>query len=153
MLILGSFPSIKSREAMFFYGHPQNRFWPLLALLTGEPTPQTVEEKRALAFTRTAAEHLAFWRKEPKNGLFLHPHPSVGQSLPCRACPAEPALQSLPCRVCPLACFYYSIIWLDCKQKKPIFFSGYEEINPFCRPHFVHFLSFLQITCGTWCGC
>lgn len=49
VLILGSFPSIKSREAMFFYGHPQNRFWPLLALLTGEPTPQTVEEKRALA--------------------------------------------------------------------------------------------------------
>ena len=38
VLILGSFPSIKSREAMFFYGHPQNRFWPLLALLTGEPT-------------------------------------------------------------------------------------------------------------------
>ena len=35
VLILGSFPSIKSREAMFFYGHPQNRFWPLLALLTG----------------------------------------------------------------------------------------------------------------------
>ena len=32
VLILGSFPSIKSREAMFFYGHPQNRFWPLLAL-------------------------------------------------------------------------------------------------------------------------
>ena len=43
VLILGSFPSIKSREAMFFYGHPQNRFWPLLALLTGEPTPQTVD--------------------------------------------------------------------------------------------------------------
>ena len=54
VLILGSFPSIKSREAMFFYGHPQNRFWPLLALLTGEPTPQTVEETRALAITEHA---------------------------------------------------------------------------------------------------
>ena len=31
ILILGSFPSVKSREAMFFYGHPQNRFWPVLA--------------------------------------------------------------------------------------------------------------------------
>ena len=57
VLILGSFPSIKSREAMFFYGHPQNRFWPLLALLTGEPTPQTVEEKRALALRH----HFALW--------------------------------------------------------------------------------------------
>ena len=57
ILILGSFPSVKSREAMFFYGHPQNRFWPLLALLTGEPTPQTVEEKRALALRH----HFALW--------------------------------------------------------------------------------------------
>ena len=38
-LILGSFPSPRSREQGFFYGHPQNRFWPLLASLTGEPVP------------------------------------------------------------------------------------------------------------------
>lgn len=38
-LILGSFPSPKSREQGFFYGHPQNRFWPLLADLTGAPVP------------------------------------------------------------------------------------------------------------------
>lgn len=38
-LILGSFPSPKSREQGFFYGHPQNRFWPLLAALTGAPVP------------------------------------------------------------------------------------------------------------------
>lgn len=48
VLILGSFPSVKSREAAFFYGHPQNRFWPLLAALTGYPVPSTVEEKKAL---------------------------------------------------------------------------------------------------------
>ena len=48
MLILGSFPSVKSREAAFFYGHPQNRFWPLLARLCGEVTPNTREEKTAL---------------------------------------------------------------------------------------------------------
>ena len=39
VLILGSFPSVKSREAAFFYAHPQNRFWPTLALLFGEEVP------------------------------------------------------------------------------------------------------------------
>ena len=47
VLILGSFPSVKSREASFFYGHPQNRFWPLLARLCGEATPVGLEEKKA----------------------------------------------------------------------------------------------------------
>lgn len=47
-LILGSFPSVQSREQQFFYGHPRNRFWPLLALLTGEALPVTLPEKRAL---------------------------------------------------------------------------------------------------------
>lgn len=51
ILILGSFPSVKSREQQFFYGHPQNRFWPLMAALTGEPLPRTVEEKRLLILT------------------------------------------------------------------------------------------------------
>lgn len=48
ILILGSFPSVKSREAAFFYGHPQNRFWQVLAALTGAPVPQTIPEKQAL---------------------------------------------------------------------------------------------------------
>ncbi len=56
-LILGSFPSVKSREAMFFYGHPQNRFWRLIALLCHEDTPQTVEEKSSLILRH----HLALW--------------------------------------------------------------------------------------------
>ena len=55
VLVLGSFPSIKSREAMFFYGHPQNRFWRLLALLCGEPEPKTVEEKKRLALSHGVA--------------------------------------------------------------------------------------------------
>ena len=42
VLILGSFPSVKSREAKFFYGHPQNRFWRVLAALTGSPLPHTI---------------------------------------------------------------------------------------------------------------
>ena len=47
VLILGSFPSVKSREVQFFYGHPQNRFWRVLAAVFGSELPVTVEEKRA----------------------------------------------------------------------------------------------------------
>lgn len=49
-LILGSWPSPKSREMAFYYGHPQNRFWPLMARLTGRPVPARldVQAKKAL---------------------------------------------------------------------------------------------------------
>ena len=47
ILILGSFPSVKSREQGFFYGHPQNRFWRVTAAVFGEPVPMTVPERRA----------------------------------------------------------------------------------------------------------
>lgn len=46
ILILGSFPSVKSREAGFFYGHPQNRFWKVLAAVTDQETPRTIPEKK-----------------------------------------------------------------------------------------------------------
>ncbi len=48
ILILGSFPSVKSREAMFFYGHPQNRFWRVLSSVLNHPLPQSVDEKKAM---------------------------------------------------------------------------------------------------------
>lgn len=48
ILILGSFPSVKSREAAFFYGHPQNRYWAVVAKILGVNKPETVEEKREL---------------------------------------------------------------------------------------------------------
>ena len=48
VLILGSFPSVKSREAQFYYGHPQNRFWAVLAALCGEETPQNRDEKEGM---------------------------------------------------------------------------------------------------------
>ena len=57
ILILGSLPSVKSREQNFFYGHPQNRFWPLIAGLLREPVPQTIEEKKELILRN----HLALW--------------------------------------------------------------------------------------------
>ena len=49
-LILGTWPSPKSREMAFYYGHPQNRFWPMMAALTGEPVParEDIEAKKGL---------------------------------------------------------------------------------------------------------
>ena len=55
ILILGSFPSVKSREQQFFYGHLQNRFWKLISAITKEPLPQTIEEKRALLLRNNIA--------------------------------------------------------------------------------------------------
>lgn len=46
ILILGSFPSVKSREQGFYYGHPRNRFWLVLSALFESETPETIEEKR-----------------------------------------------------------------------------------------------------------
>lgn len=48
ILILGSFPSVKSRETAFFYGHKQNRFWRLIARLCDENVPVTIDEKKSL---------------------------------------------------------------------------------------------------------
>ncbi len=57
VLILGSFPSVKSREAAFFYGHPQNRFWAVVAEIFGAEKPLTVEEKKELILSNK----LALW--------------------------------------------------------------------------------------------
>ena len=55
VLILGTFPSVKSRENDFYYGHPQNRFWKVMAGITGSVVPQTKEEKIALLLTHRIA--------------------------------------------------------------------------------------------------
>lgn len=57
ILILGSFPSVKSRENRFYYGHPQNRFWRVLAGVYGEPVPGTIPEKQAFLLRN----HVALW--------------------------------------------------------------------------------------------
>ena len=57
ILILGSFPSVKSREQQFFYGHKQNRFWKVMACLLDCPVPGTIEEKKAMLL----AHHIAIW--------------------------------------------------------------------------------------------
>ena len=46
ILIVGSLPSVKSRENGFYYGHPQNRFWKMLAQIFAESMPISIEEKQ-----------------------------------------------------------------------------------------------------------
>lgn len=55
ILILGTLPSVKSRENNFYYGHKQNRFWKVLATLLKEPVPDTIEEKKAMLLARRIA--------------------------------------------------------------------------------------------------
>ena len=57
VLILGSFPSVASREAGFYYAHPQNRFWKLMELLFAEPVPPDAAGKRAFLL----AHRVALW--------------------------------------------------------------------------------------------
>ena len=57
VLILGSFPSVKSREQQFFYGHPQNRFWKVISAVYNEEVPETIPEKKELILRN----HLALW--------------------------------------------------------------------------------------------
>lgn len=57
ILILGTLPSVKSRENNFYYGHKQNRFWKLLAYLLDEPVPETIDEKKYMLLKN----HIAIW--------------------------------------------------------------------------------------------
>ena len=57
ILILGSFQSVKSREQMFFYGHPQNRFWKVVSAVLGAETPVTIEDKRNFLHSN----YIALW--------------------------------------------------------------------------------------------
>ncbi len=57
ILILGSFPSVKSREGHFFYHHPQNRFWKTLAGILAVPVPGSIDEKKEFLLSH----HIALW--------------------------------------------------------------------------------------------
>lgn len=57
ILILGSFPSVKSREGQFFYHHPQNRYWKVMAAVFGVSVPETIEEKKQMILSH----HAAMW--------------------------------------------------------------------------------------------
>lgn len=57
ILILGTFPSVKSRASGFYYQHPQNRFWKVISALAGWPTPGTIEEQKTIL----SENHIAVW--------------------------------------------------------------------------------------------
>lgn len=57
ILILGSFPSVKSRQQNFYYAHPQNRFWKLIAKIYKANIPNNIEEKKKLILNN----NLAIW--------------------------------------------------------------------------------------------
>lgn len=57
ILVLGTMPSPKSREKGFYYAHPRNRFWPVLADILGEPTPEDNLARKQLALRH----HIALW--------------------------------------------------------------------------------------------
>lgn len=57
VLILGSLPSVRSREDGFYYGHPRNRFWKVTAAVVGKPVPVTTDEKKAFLLD----SHIALW--------------------------------------------------------------------------------------------
>ena len=69
ILILGTFPSVKSREQHFYYGHPQNRFWKVMAALTKSETPETIEAGTNCRFVpENAAGVLPLEIKPPEGG-------------------------------------------------------------------------------------
>ena len=57
ILILGSFPSVRSRQDGFFYGHPRNRLWPVLAAICGQEVPVSIEDKKSLLL----GNRIAMW--------------------------------------------------------------------------------------------
>ncbi|MCI8514071.1 MAG: DNA-deoxyinosine glycosylase [Lachnospiraceae bacterium] len=79
ILILGSLPSVKSREAQFYYGHPQNRFWKLLALLTNSSLPENIGEKRELLL----ANKIALWDVIQSCDIIGSSDSSIKNVVPC----------------------------------------------------------------------
>ena len=75
ILILGSFPSVKSREGRFFYHHPRNRFWAVMAKVLECPVPETVEEKKEMLL----AHRTALWDVAPNDLGDILEHANINQ--------------------------------------------------------------------------
>ena len=78
ILILGSFPSVKSREQKFYYGHPQNRFWKVLAAILKEPVPETIPEKKKMVLQH----HIALWDVLESCRITGSSDSSIGEEIP-----------------------------------------------------------------------
>ena len=79
ILILGTFPSVKSRENHFYYGHPQNRFWKVLSNLCAEPTPVSIEEKKVFLLEN----HIAIWDVIEECDIVGSSDNSIKNAVPC----------------------------------------------------------------------
>ena len=78
ILILGSFPSVKSREQRFFYGHPQNRFWRVMAGVLRCDVPRDIPEKRAMLLN----SGIALWDSIARCEIEGSSDASIGQVVP-----------------------------------------------------------------------
>lgn len=78
VLILGSFPSVKSREQHFFYGHPQNRFWKVIAAVLDAPVPDSISEKKTLLLSRG----IALWDSVGRCEIEGSSDASIGRVVP-----------------------------------------------------------------------
>ncbi len=78
ILILGSFPSVKSREQCFFYGHPQNRFWRVMAGVLGCEAPKDIPEKREMLLRNG----IALWDAIARCEIEGSSDASIGQVIP-----------------------------------------------------------------------
>ena len=83
VLILGSFPSVRSRREGFFYGHPQNRFWRVLAAVWEEEPPVSVEEKKAFLL----AHRIALWDVIASCEVQGSADSSIRDAVPCDITP------------------------------------------------------------------
>lgn len=91
ILILGSFPSVKSREVNFFYGHPQNRFWRVISSVLGCECPRTIEEKQRMLHTH----HIALWDTIASCEISGSSDSSIREAVPTDL---TPILQTAPIR-------------------------------------------------------
>ena len=78
ILILGSFPSVKSRENAFYYGHERNRFWRMISALFSEPLPETVEQKKVLLLRH----NIALWDSAASCSVHASSDSSIRNAVP-----------------------------------------------------------------------
>lgn len=110
VLILGSFPSVKSRETAFFYGHPQNRFWLVLSAVLECETPQSVAEKSAMLH----AHHIALWDVIAGCDITGSSDSSIQNAVPADL---SPILTAAP--ICAVFCNGATAYRLYCKYQQP----------------------------------
>ena len=118
ILILGSFPSRASRQAAFFYGHPQNRFWKTVSALLGCDCPMTVEEKAAMLH----AHHIALWDTIASCDIELSSDASIQNAA---ANDLSPILQTADIRA--IFCNGAASYNLYCKYLQPV--TGIEAVK------------------------